>query len=90
MFKHVSPALTKILKGMLEFNPYFRLTVDQALESAVFDKIREPHFEQPCPVRIKHKIFEDGAFDYERGESAVYSIKDYKKMLVKELKKLRK
>ena len=50
MFCKANPELIDLLKGMLEFNPYFRLTAEDALKSKVFDKIRQPYFEKPCPI----------------------------------------
>ena len=88
MFKHASPELLDLLKQMLQFNPALRITAKQALDSKLFDDIRVPFFENPCPKVITHKIFDDGAFDYSGDDLHKYSVQDYKKMLRKEAKKL--
>ena len=44
-FPKVSKDLLDLLMGMLEFNPYFRITAQEALKNKVFDKIRQPIFE---------------------------------------------
>ena len=50
IFKDANPEIRSLLKGLLEFNPHFRLTAKEALQSKVFDKIREPFFEKSCPI----------------------------------------
>ena len=85
----MDPDIRDLLRGMLEFNPYFRLSAKEALDSKVFDKIRNRYFEQPCPIKISHKIHSTKNFDYSTGKSNKYEIKDYKKMLLKEIKILK-
>ena len=51
-FEDISPDLFKLVKGLLEFNPYFRLSAEEALKSPVFDKIRVPKYEKPSPIKI--------------------------------------
>lgn len=75
---------------MLEFNPYMRITAKDALQNKIFDSIRVAHFEKPCSVNLEHEIYEDGVMDYESGQCKNYQIKDFKKMLMKEIKKLQK
>lgn len=45
LFLNLDAELFKILKGLLEFNPYLRLTAKQALQSKYFDDIRCPKLE---------------------------------------------
>jgi serine/threonine protein kinase len=40
LFKHASEEMRQLLRGMLEFNPHFRLTAKEALNSEIFDNIR--------------------------------------------------
>lgn len=84
------PNLIKLLKGMLEFNPYFRLTAKQALRNKIFDKIREPHFEKPSPVKIKQDIHNPDFFRYssEIEPSNEVSIHVYKSILKAEIRKI--
>ena len=89
MFKGVDPDLLKLLKGLLEFNPYFRVSAKEALKSKIFDRIRVPFFEQPCPVKVDLKVNQPHMFDYETAEGSL-SIGEYKKILEKEIKKIRK
>ena len=44
--------LQDLLQGLLSFNPHFRLTAKQALQSKVFDEIRVKHFEKGCTKKI--------------------------------------
>ena len=69
MFKSIKPELKDLLKKMLNFNPYNRITTKQALNSPIFDHIRVPYFEKPCPIQIKHELFEPDAFNYKTGKS---------------------
>ena len=41
LFPETDPELLKILYGLLEFNPYFRLTSKEALKSKIFDEFRD-------------------------------------------------
>ena len=90
MFPTASPEAIALLKGLLEFNPHFRLTAQEALQSPIFDKIRKKHFEKPCPIKIKQKIHADGAFDYTTFQDTKFTIQDYKKILLSEQRKIRK
>lgn len=68
-FEPSDPELIRVLQQMLEFNPYFRPTASQLIESKVFDKIRVPKNEKLDPysslkskVKIDHN---DYRYDYE-------------------------
>lgn len=63
---------------MLEFNPHFRLTAQEALKSKIFDDIRVPSFEVPCDKKIDLGIFSANSFDYEKAQCLKYDIDDYK------------
>ena len=73
---------------MLEFNPHFRLSAKEALSSKVFDSIRNTHFEKPCPIKINMKYQKPGVYDYDKNEFVTHDIKDFKKLLIKEIKSL--
>ena len=90
MFPNANPEALTILKGLLEINPHFRMSAKEALQSPLFDKIRQSHFERPCPIRINQKIHAEGAYDYTNFETVAFSINDYKKMLLTEQRKIRK
>lgn len=75
---------------MLEFNPFMRITSHEALKNKIFDKIRVDHFEKPCSAKLDHEIYQDGVMDYESGQCKTLQIKDLKKMMMKEVKKLQK
>lgn len=76
---------------MLEFNPYFRITAEKALQSKIFDKIRLKQYEKPTTEKIKLEIYKDDFFDYTDGSSTkIKGNADFKKMLAKEVKKVRK
>lgn len=42
VFPNISNGLIDLLTGMLEYNPYFRMTAAECLKSKVFDSIRVP------------------------------------------------
>ena len=50
---------------MLEFNPYFRLTAEEALKCKVFDSIRVNQFEEPSPIKLSIDAFKADSFNYE-------------------------
>ncbi len=75
---------------MLEFNPHLRLTAKDALKNKIFDDIRSPYYEKACDVKIEQRINEADVFDYDTLSNNKYSIQDYKKMLVREIKLIRK
>ena len=72
LFDHISDEMRDLLRGLLEFNPYFRLSAKEALNSNVFDCIRCPHFETPCKIKMKMKYQREGTFDYEANTSLKY------------------
>jgi serine/threonine protein kinase len=51
-FPHTNDGLLDVLKGMLEYNPSFRLTASECLKKKIFDKIRVPQFEKPAPFPV--------------------------------------
>ena len=65
LFPNVDKDLVHLVKRMLEFNPYFRITTAEALKNKAFDDIREPHYEQPCPKQLVIKGYQEDEFDYE-------------------------
>lgn len=90
MFPTATPDALDLLNGLLEFNPHFRLSAKEALQNPLFDQIRQKHFEQDCPIKINQKIFSEGAYDYIKFEDTMFTMKDYKKMLIHEQRKVRK
>lgn len=88
MYKNSNPELVKLLKGMLEFNPHYRLTASQALQSPLFDSIRVPLYEQPSTSKIHLDIYETGSFDYETNQCN-FTMEELKKMAIREVRKIR-
>jgi len=41
-----------LLNRMLQFNPYFRISVDEALEHPFFTRVRKPHKEQESNIQV--------------------------------------
>ena len=63
IFPSTSPELLEILDSMLSFNPYFRPSAKDLLKNELFNNIRMPENEEPCP----HKIVVD--IDVEKPQS---------------------
>ena len=68
-FDVTSNELTEVLQKMIEFNPYNRSFASELLKSPVFDSIRQPELEKPCPVRFELDLDDD--FDYESFKSSI-------------------
>ena len=47
-----TPEGVDLLNRMLQFNPYFRLTIDEALAHPFFTKVKKPHKEVLSDVKI--------------------------------------
>ena len=88
LFPDTNPQLLKLLKGLLEFNPVFRLSAKQALKNPIFDSIRVPFYEQGCPKKIFQTFNEPGSFCYEGDKPHKMKNQDFKKMLVAEITKV--
>jgi mitogen-activated protein kinase 1/3 len=47
-----SPEAIDLINRMLQFNPYFRITIDEALAHPFFTKVKKPHKEVLSEVKI--------------------------------------
>ena len=66
VFSKSNPELVKLLKQMLEINPYFRPSAKQLLKNKLFDKIRRKADVLQAPFRVKINIDEkEWAINYE-------------------------
>ena len=65
---------------MVTFNPYFRSSAKECLDILGGSEINQIKFK-----KIKLEVDRDEAFDYDTGLSAVYSEKDYIKILQSEI-----
>ena len=54
-----------LLNGMLQFNPYFRISIEDALNHAFFAKVKKPHKEVLSDVKISLE-FESETLDREK------------------------
>ena len=89
-FKDVSPELLKILRNLLELNPYYRKSVSELLKSPLFDKIRVPSLEQPAEGIINLKVDQMDAYDYnKRTDNVMTDHAAYRKAIIKEVKKIK-
>jgi mitogen-activated protein kinase 1/3 len=52
MFPDSDPELIYLLEQMLTFNPYFRPSAKNLLQSKIFDRIRQPELERPAPFKL--------------------------------------
>ena len=78
-----TPEGIDLLNRMLQFNPYFRIRVDEALEHPFFQRVRKPHKERESDVQISldfesetldrarlRQLFVDVILDFEREKEA--------------------
>jgi hypothetical protein len=80
--KLTNPSLTTLLKNMLNFNPYFRMTSHEAyLNMSIFDSVRDKTKEAGLRKMkdgnkrlIELDIDAMDAFDYEDASKAKYSV----------------
>ena len=71
---------------MTEFNPGFRPTAKECMQSPVFDSIRNSRFEIEAPYPITQEIFKPGVYDYEGEQDLKYNLNDYKRMFNEEIR----
>lgn len=67
-----------------------RLSAKDALKSKFFDSIRNSEDEEPSTKSIHLKINDPESFDYDDMENSKYTVKDYKKILKREIKTIKK
>ena len=63
----------ELLQNLLCFNPYFRWSVDECLQSPIFDDIRSEELEKSATHMIKLEVDNDDAFDYKNGYSSKHT-----------------
>lgn len=71
----------KLLCGMLEFNPYFRLSARELIKNKLFDEYRIIENEKQSSEKIKLVVDADESFDYESCKSNIFCKEDYIKMI---------
>ena len=77
------PRLVEIVNKLLEFNPYFRWTGQECIKSTYFDNIRNSNLEKHPKGKIMLEVDQDSAFDYEQGQSNIFTKDDYLKIIYK-------
>jgi hypothetical protein len=73
------------LDWTLQFNPFFRNSASESIKSPIFDEIREKKKEASAPYKITLDIDRNDAFDYKLGLSEKYNLKDYQKIIFREV-----
>jgi len=53
IFPLTSDPLLGMLKGLLEYNPAYRMTAFECMQNPIFDKIRDPVLERPAQAFVK-------------------------------------
>ena len=75
-----------ILEQLLSFNPHFRWSAAEAKKDIVFDKFRtDDNQEQHFLEKLQLIVDQDDSFDYKKGSSKIFKIKDYLKIIDFEL-----
>lgn len=91
--------MQKLLRDMLEYNPFFRHSAKECLQNPIFDEIRVPALERDAPEHIVVDIDEQLPIDYDNGrirdtdkspEMIASIIKYFKIEILKEISILRK
>jgi len=83
--------IPNLLQGLLEFNPFFRVSARAALQLPMFDGVRLSKLEAPPSAKVALRVDRDGVFSYSgRMKSIKYDLKDWAKMLVSEEQKVKK
>lgn len=80
----VPSKLRNLLSGLLEFNPYYRLTAKEALKQSLFDDIRSPLMEATPGMLIKLHVDKDGVQAYSPKQSKILTKPDYLAMIKQE------
>jgi len=78
-----------LLKSLLEFNPYFRKSAKECLQNPMFEDLLFNNFDKLKFPKVQLDIDKDDAFDYEKGSSSKYKLKDYLDMILLEVKMMR-
>ena len=69
--------MKQMVKGLLEFNPYFRKSVKECLSFSIFDQMKTNHFNDVQFEKISLDVDKDDAYDYETGISKQFRTEDY-------------
>ena len=88
--KGISPALTFLLERQLEFNPYFRCSASESLQSPFFADIKVDQLEMSAPYKLKLDIDDVDSFNYITCKSDKFNKQAYIKMVIKESKEIHK
>ena len=84
IFSILYDGFKELLRNLLCLNPYFRWSINECLQSPVFDNIRSEQLESSATHKIKLEVDNDDAFDYEDGKSYKFTRKDYILLLLSE------
>ena len=69
-FPKTNAGILRLLKDMLEFNPFFRPTAKECLQNKIFDNIRVAGLEVSAPFKINIDVDRNEyKFDYENSEA---------------------
>ena len=80
----------RILKSLLELNPYLRTTAANLMTSASFDSIRVPDVELTLDKPIKLPCDEMNAYDYSQEKDMYFpNMASLRKAIIKEIKKVK-
>jgi hypothetical protein len=74
-----------MLKGLFAYNPKFRLTAKECLQSPIFDSIRDPHLEIDAKVKIHQPVYAPNTFDYDKNQPIGFNIDKLKVILNQEI-----
>ena len=66
-----------------------RWSASECLNLQIFNSVRDQNLELKADQKIEVEIDQEGAFDYYKGTSSKYSIKDYNQILQNEVNKIK-
>ena len=70
-FISIPEPLKEVLKGMLQFNPYFRFSAQESLQKPAFNRFYELQLPYMGKKKVSLMVDQEGMFDYEKNFSKV-------------------
>jgi serine/threonine protein kinase len=73
-FKEISAPMFDLLKGLLQFNPNYRLSAAECLKMKVFDEVRLPDPDLQSPKTVFLDIDQPNQINYKKPKESEYTL----------------